>query len=53
MTDGTWWLKDATAERFAYVEDGLITMHSFESSRVVLQTGSGRYTARRFSLWSK
>lgn len=33
-TDGTWWLKDATAERFAYVEDGLITMHSFESSRL-------------------
>ncbi len=32
-TDGTWWLQDATAERFAYVEDGLITMHSFESSR--------------------
>lgn len=30
-TDGTWWIKDATAERFAYVENGLITMHSFES----------------------
>ena len=30
-TDGTWWIKDATAERFAIVEDGLITMHSFES----------------------
>lgn len=32
-TDGTWWIKDATSERFAYVENGLITMHSFESSR--------------------
>ena len=31
-TDGTWWLKDATCERFAYVEDGLITMHSFETN---------------------
>ncbi|MCI0729663.1 MAG: hypothetical protein L0332_23525 [Chloroflexi bacterium] len=30
-SDGTWWIKDATAERFAYVEDGLITMHSFET----------------------
>jgi len=25
-TDGTWWLLDSTAERFAIVEDGLITM---------------------------
>lgn len=33
-TDGTWWLQDATAERFAYVENGLITMHSFESSKI-------------------
>lgn len=32
-TDGTWWLKDATCDRFAYVEDGLITMHSFETKR--------------------
>ena len=38
-TDGTWWLSDATAERFAYVEDGLITMHSFESSR---KDGNGK-----------
>jgi len=30
-TDGTWWIADATAERFAIVEDGLITMESFES----------------------
>lgn len=30
-TDGTWWIKDATCERFAFVEDGLITMHSFET----------------------
>lgn len=30
-TDGTWWIKDATAERFAIIEDGLITMESFES----------------------
>lgn len=32
-TDGTWWIKDATAERFAFVEDGLITMHSFETEK--------------------
>lgn len=32
-TDGTWWIKDATAERFAYVENGLITMMSLESSK--------------------
>jgi hypothetical protein len=32
-TDGTWWLSDAVSERFAYVEDGLITMHSFEAPR--------------------
>lgn len=31
-TDGTWWIKDATAERFAIVEDGLITMLSLESN---------------------
>ena len=29
--DGTWWIIDATCERFAYVDHGLITMHSFES----------------------
>lgn len=28
--DGTWWLLDATADRFAVVENGLITMISFE-----------------------
>lgn len=32
-TDGTWWIKDATCERFAFVEDGLITMHSFETQQ--------------------
>ncbi len=32
-TDGTWWIKDATAERFAYVESGLITMLSLESNK--------------------
>ena len=31
-TDGTWWIKDAICERFAYVDDGLITMMSFEST---------------------
>jgi hypothetical protein len=31
--DGTWWIKDATCERFAYVENGLITMLSFEMPR--------------------
>jgi hypothetical protein len=30
-TDGSWWILDSTAERFAVVEGGLITMHSFES----------------------
>jgi hypothetical protein len=25
-TDGSWWLRDATAERFAIIENGLITM---------------------------
>jgi hypothetical protein len=30
--DGSWWIKDATAERFAIVEDGLITMLSLESN---------------------
>lgn len=28
--DGTWWILDATADRFAVVENGLITMISFE-----------------------
>lgn len=32
-TDGSWWIKDATCERFAYVEKGLITMLSLESRR--------------------
>lgn len=32
-TDGTWWIKDAAAERFAFVEEGLITMHSFEAPK--------------------
>jgi len=32
-TDGSWWIKDATAERFAIVEDGLITMLSLETKR--------------------
>ena len=27
-TDGTWYILDATAERFSYIEDGLITMLS-------------------------
>lgn len=31
-TDGTWWLLDATMERFAIVEGGLITMLSLETS---------------------
>lgn len=31
-TDGSWWIKDSTAERFAVVEDGLITMFSLESN---------------------
>jgi hypothetical protein len=30
-SDGSWWILDSTAERFAIVEDGLITMHSLES----------------------
>lgn len=32
-TDGTWWIKDATAERMAIVEDGLITMLSLETNQ--------------------
>ena len=28
--DGTWWLLDATADRFAVVEGGLITMLNLE-----------------------
>jgi hypothetical protein len=32
-SDGTWWIRDATAERFAVVEDGLITMQSFETNK--------------------
>jgi hypothetical protein len=28
--DGSWWILDAAAERFAVVEDGLIRMHSIE-----------------------
>jgi hypothetical protein len=31
-TDGTWWIKDATADRFAVVKKGLITMFSMESN---------------------
>ena len=31
-TDGTWWLKGDGRKQFVYVEDGLITTHSFESS---------------------
>jgi hypothetical protein len=34
-SDGTWWIKDATAERMAVVEDGLITMLSLESNHRV------------------
>jgi hypothetical protein len=32
-TDGTWYLKDATAERFAVVEDGLIVMNNIGVGR--------------------
>lgn len=32
-TDGTWWIRDSTAERFAIVEDGLITMLSLETNQ--------------------
>lgn len=31
--DGTWWLADAVAERFAVVEDGLITMLSRDGEK--------------------
>jgi hypothetical protein len=30
-TDGSWWILDSTCERFAVVEDGLITMMSLET----------------------
>ena len=30
-TDGTWWILDSTCDRFAVMEEGLITMFSMES----------------------
>lgn len=47
-TDGTWWIKDATCERFAYVEDGLITMHSFENQ----EHKAGKRTQRRSTFFT-
>lgn len=43
-TDGTWWIKDATADRFAFVEDGLITMHSFETKKKKGEKRQRRHT---------
>lgn len=47
-TDGTWWIKDATAERFAIVEDGLITMLSLETN----QKERRRFGKRRQSFFT-
>lgn len=43
-TDGTWWIKDSLCERFAFVENGLITMHSFMSET---RRDDGRRLKRR------
>jgi len=33
FTDGSWWIVDASYERISYIEDGLITVQSFEGQR--------------------